>query len=237
MAGILETIITVVVGTINGVTGTVSNGIASVEDFIYVRFSGMPFIVLGARQVGKTTLIEWLKRNMDDIEGYKTNPTGAGGDSVPEFTAKVGETHFKLKATRDVGGEYAMWETDWVELFREAKPRGIIFMLDHTDVHLQKDALNFVLQMIEDEPNIAKGLRAFYVLVNKQDIWGEYMQLDEILGHYKNEQKRLRAQAERLGYQYAITYGSLYTGKGVKAMMKSFFNTLRPKPRDIKHVD
>ncbi|HRF96303.1 MAG TPA: hypothetical protein PLZ51_13950, partial [Aggregatilineales bacterium] len=123
---------------------------------------------------------------------------------------------------------------DWVELFREAKPRGIIFMLDHTDVHLQKDALNFVLQMIEDEPNIAKGLRAIYVLVNKQDIWGEYMQLDEILGHYKNEQKRLRAQAERLGYQYAITYGSLYTGKGVKAMMKSFFNTLRPKPRDIK---
>jgi hypothetical protein len=34
----------------------------------------------------------------------------------------------RLKPTRDVGGEYEMWETDWVELFRETKPRGIIFL-------------------------------------------------------------------------------------------------------------
>ncbi len=38
MSGILETIITVVVGTINGVTSTVRDGVASVEDFIYVRW-------------------------------------------------------------------------------------------------------------------------------------------------------------------------------------------------------
>lgn len=232
MTNILDTIITIVVGTISGVTRTVSEGAAALEDFFYVRISGLPFIVLGARQVGKTTLIEWLKRNMKTIDDFNPDPTAAGGVSVPDFTSRIGDTHMKLKAGRDVGGEYAMWETDWMELFREARPRGIIFMMDHTDVHAQKDALNFVMQMIDDEPAAAKNLRAFFILVNKHDLWGDEMTLDEIMSNYRNEQRRLSAQAERVGYRYAVTYGSLLTGLGVKAMMKEFFNLVRPKPRD-----
>ncbi|PJF22122.1 MAG: hypothetical protein CUN56_07575 [Phototrophicales bacterium] len=231
MANIFDTLITVIVGTVTRVTSTIQSSVGTLQDFFYVRVSGLPFIVLGARQVGKTTLIEWLRKNMKDIDGFDPDPTAAGGQDLPDFTAKIGDTHMKLKPTRDVGGEYAMWETDWVELFRQAEPRGIIFMLDHTDVHLQKDALNFVMQMIDDDPATAKHLKAFFVLVNKCDLWERDMTLEDIMLNYRNEQRRMAAQSERVGYKYAITYGSLYTGKGVKAMMKEFFNVLRPKPK------
>ncbi len=236
MSNILDTLITVVVGTLSGVTGTVRGSVAFIEDFFYVRVGGLPFIVLGSRQVGKSTLIEWLRKNMKDMEGYDPEPTAAGGDEISDFTSKIGDTRMKLKATRDVGGEYAMWETDWLELFREAQPRGIIFVMDHTDVIQQKDALNFVMQMIDDEPAAARNLKAFFITVNKSDLWEGITTLDDIMVNYRNEQKRLSAQAERLGYKYAITYGSLYTGKGVKAMMKEFFNILRPKSRDKKDL-
>ncbi len=233
---ILETLITVVIGSITTVTRSFTEGASLLEDFFYVRVSGLPFVVFGARQVGKTTLIEWLKKHMKEIEGFEPEPTAAGGDAVPDFTARIGDTHMKLKPGRDVGGEYAMWETDWMELFREAQPRGIIFVLDHTDIHLQKDALNFVMQMIDDEPAAARQLKAFFILVNKADVWEDQMTLDDIMVHYRNERKRLNAQAERLGYRYAITYGSLHTGKGVKAMMKEFFNVIRPRSRDSRDV-
>ncbi len=174
MANILDTVLTVIVGTITGVTKLVSTTVSAVQDFFYVKVSGMSFIVLGARQTGKTTLIQWMKHNMKALaDDFDPDPTAAGGDVVPDFTTKVGDQYMKLKPAKDVGGEYAMWETDWVDLFREAKPRGIFFMMDHTDVHLQKDALNFVLQMIDDEPAAARELKAFYLMVNKSDLWGE----------------------------------------------------------------
>ncbi|TVR21586.1 MAG: hypothetical protein EA396_07625 [Anaerolineaceae bacterium] len=231
MSNVFDVVVNVLVGTISTVTGTVRGSVSMLEDFFYVRVGGLPFIVLGSRQVGKSTLIEWLRKNMKSMEGFEPEPTAAGGDEIPDFTSKIGDTRMKLKAMRDVGGEYAMWETDWVELFREAQPRGIIFLMDHTDVIQQKDALNFVLQMIDDEPAAARNLKAFFIIVNKCDVWEGITTLDDIMLNYRNEQKRLVAQSERLGYKYAITYGSLYTGKGVKAMMKEFFNVLRPSPR------
>jgi len=236
MSTIFDTIITVIIGSITGVSRAVSQTTSALEDFLYVRISGLSFIVLGARQVGKTTLIEWLKHNMSSIDGFQPEPTTAGGDDVPRFTSKVEGEHMRLRPTRDVGGEYAMWETDWTELFREAKPRGILFMMDHTDMHLQKDALNFVMQMIDDEPLVAKNLKALFVVVNKHDLWGEEQTLDEIMDNFRNERKRLDAQAERFGYKYAITYGSLVTGKGIRPMMRKFFNVLRPKSRKQREV-
>lgn len=222
-------IITFVVGTITGTVKAINSGVASIQDFFLVRISGISFVVLGARQTGKTTLLEWLQHNLEVVEDFEPEPTAAGGDAVPDFTAKIGSNNMKLKPIRDVGGEYAMWETDWVELFREAQPRGILFMIDHTDVHLQKDALNFVLQMIDDEQDAARNLKAFYILVNKNDLWGDSTTLEEIMHHYRNEKRRLVSQAERVGYRWQISEGSLSTGNGVFEIMRDFFNTLRPR--------
>lgn len=228
---IFSNLITFVVGTITGTVKAINNGVASIQDFFLVRISGISFVVLGARQTGKTTLLEWLKNNMEVLDDFQPEPTAAGGDAIPDFTAQIGANAMKLKPLRDVGGEYAMWETDWVELFREAQPRGILFMLDHTDVHLQKDALNFVLQMIEDEPEASRNLKAFYILVNKNDLWRDSTTLEEIVHHYRNEKRRLVSQAERIGYRWQIAEGSLETGSGVFEFVRDFFNVLRPRGR------
>lgn len=231
MSNILDTLITVIIGSISTAARSITDGVSVLQDFFYVKVSGVSFIVLGSRQTGKTTLIEWLRRNMATIDDFEPDPTAAGGDVVPDFNTRVGDTFMKMKPVRDVGGEYAMWETDWMELFITAQPRGIIFLIDHTDVHLQKDALNFVMQMIEDERQASQNLKAFFIMVNKSDLWAEETTLDEIMHHYRNEQKRLKAQAERLGYKWSITEGSLATGKGVQETIKQFFNVVRPRPQ------
>ncbi len=232
MTNILDTLITIIFGSISSVSRGLSQNLGTLEDFFYVKISGLSFIVLGARQTGKTTLIEWLRRNLASVGDFEPEPTAAGGDLVPGFSAQVDDGRYlKLKPNRDVGGEYAMWETDWIELFREAKPRGIIFMVDHTDAAMHKDALNFVLQMIDDEPEAARHLKALFVLVNKSDVWGVDMTMEELVAQYRNEQKRLRAQAERIGYKWSFMPTSVLTGTGMVEALRKFFNTIRPKPR------
>lgn len=230
---IFDNILTVIIGTISNFTRTIGRTVDGIQDFFLVRLSGMPFIVLGARQVGKTTLIEWLKNNMDSIEGFDPEPTAAGGEPVQDFTARLDGDSMKLKPSRDVGGESGMWETDWVELFREAEPRGIIFLLDHTDPYAQKDALNFVMQMIEDEPHASRDLKAFFILVNKADLWEDETTLADIEANFRNEKKRLANLAERVEFKWAMASGSLITGRGVRPFMKQFFNTLRPSPKRL----
>jgi hypothetical protein len=229
VTNIFDTLITIVIGTITGVSNAITGTISVLQDFFYIKISGVSFIVLGARQTGKTTLIEWLKNNMGELGDFQPDPTAAGGDVVSDFNTRIGDTYMKLKPNRDVGGEYAMWETDWMELFRAAQPRGILFLIDHTDIHLQKDALNFVLQMIDDEPMAARQVKAFYILVNKSDLWSNDTTLDEILQNYKNEQKRLKSQAERVGYKWEIAEGSLTANRGVAEFLKKFLNVIRPK--------
>jgi hypothetical protein len=232
MANFLDQLITIIFGSISGVSKTLSQATGGLEDFFYVKVSGLSFIVLGARQTGKTTLIEWLRNNLHDLGDFEPEPTAAGGELVDSFASPVDDGRYmKLKPNRDVGGEYAMWETDWIELFREAKPRGILFLTDHTDIALHKDALNFVLQMIDDEPESARNLKAFFVVVNKQDVWGIDHPVDEMTGAFRNEQKRMRAQAERLGYKWSFMGGSVLNGVGMIDILRKFFNTLRPKPR------
>lgn len=229
MANVLE----IIIGTITGVARSFSNTIEGIQDFFLVRVSGLSFVVFGSRQVGKTTLIEWLRRNMHSIEGFEPEPTPAGGNLVQDFGANLDGTALKLKPSRDVGGEYGMWETDWIELFRESQPRGIIFMIDHTDSAAQKDALNFVLQMIDDEAHAAQNLQAFFVLINKSDVWEDTMTTEEIELRYRNEKRRLATLADRKGFKWAMASGSLSTGYGVRAFMKQFFNTIRPQRQRI----
>lgn len=229
MSNIFEQIFSVVFGTLTTVSRAITGTVQNVQDFFVVRVSGLSFVVLGARQVGKTTMIEWLRNNMDTLEAFAPEPTAAGGDYVPEFNARVDGETMRMKPTRDVGGEASMWETDWIELFREARPRGIIFVLDHTGAYEQKDALNFTMQMIEDEAEASRDLRAFFLLVNKSDLWEDSTTLEQIELAYRNEKRRLASLAERRGFKWAMASGSLMTGRGVRPFMKQFFATLRPR--------
>jgi GTPase SAR1 family protein len=232
MTSLIEQIFSAVFGTVGrDFVDSLARNAGRVQDFIFVKIFGLPFIVLGARQTGKTTLIEWLRENVDSLESFDPAPTAPGGDAVSTFSAHVGTESMRLKPTRDVGGEYEMWETDWIDLFRETRPRGIIFMIDHTDILNHKDALNFVLNMIEEETDAKRNLKAFLLLVNKSDLWLSETSLDKLMQNYSNEIKRLRNQAERLGYHTWIQSTSVITGVGVDEAVRTFFNTIRPRPK------
>ncbi len=232
MTSFLEQVFSAVFGTVGkNLVNNLSQRADQMYDFVYVKVFGLPFIVLGARQTGKTTLIEWLRQNVRSLDGHDPAPTAPGGDAVHTFSSQIGAENVRLKPTRDVGGEYEMWETDWLELFRETRPRGIIFMLDHTDVLNHKDALNFVMNMIEEEIDAKRNLKAVLLLVNKSDLWLSGTSLDKLMQNYANEVKRLRNQAERLGYKTWTQSASVTQGVGVDDAMRTFINIIRPSPK------
>ncbi len=214
-------------------TRAISDRLDTVVDFAYVRVFGLPFIVLGYRQTGKTTLIEWLRNDLELLEAFDPDPTAAGGDPVPPFTTHISADGggMRLRPKRDVGGEYSMWDTDWVELFRQTRPRGIIFLLDHTNIYQHKDALNFVLQMLDDEEEARRSLKMFLLIVNKSDLWSGSQTVEDILENFRNETRRLKSQAERLRYRYAIYHTSLVTEEGVEEAMVEFFDSIRPRSK------
>jgi len=214
-------------------TRRVGDSLDTVIDFAYARVFGLPFIVLGYRQTGKTTLLEWLRHDTELLEQFAPEPTAAGGDAVPAFTTKMSADGggMRLRPKRDVGGEYSMWDTDWVELFYETRPRGIIFLIDHENAYQHKDALNFVLQMLDDEPLARRYVKMFTLLVNKEDLWCDDTNVDALLDNFRNEIRRLKSQSERLGYEYRIYHTSLKTGVGVREAMVEFFDAIRPRSR------
>lgn len=231
---LLDGIITIVVGaisTLSKVPGFVGENLSKLNDFIYVRYFGLPFIVLGARQTGKTTLIEWLHKGAEELERFDPEPTPGGGDPVARFNSRLNDETVRLNLERDVGGEYAMWEADWVELFRETQPAGIIIMIDHQNPALHKDALNFVLQMMEEEDSARRKLRALLVLVNKYDLWQDDTNMEDILKHYRNEMRRIKLLKGRLNLWYEIHSCSLLEDVGVEDAMRGFLNAIRPRPK------
>jgi len=225
---IIDALVGLVHGLVSLIPEPVTDGINSVVDFAYVKFLGLPFVVLGYRQTGKTTLLEWLRNNLEPEAEFAPEPTAAGGESVRAFTTQVGREGFRVRPKRDVGGEYSMWETDWVDLLRDAKPRGIVFMIDSNNPVAHKDALNFTLQMIDEEIVAAKNLKVFMLLVNKSDLWINDKSMDDVLEDYRPEMRRLNHQAQKMGYKVFTFTTSLKTGEGVKEAMDRFFNKIRP---------
>jgi hypothetical protein len=229
---LFERLLTVVFGQVGtDLLENLSQASQRLNDFVYVRVSGLSFIVLGARQTGKTTLIEWMRQNVRQLANFTPEPTAPGGERVGVFNTQIGSETMRVKPGRDVGGEYEMWETDWTDLFRTARPRGIVFLLDHNDVLTHKDALNFVLNLIEEEPDARRNLRAFTILVNKSDVWSRTTTLEKLMNTYSNEIKRLNQQAARLGYRTQIHSTSITEGLGVGHALESFFDTIRPQPK------
>ncbi len=111
MTNLIEQLFSAIFGSVGEkVIGSLTRSVDRVYDFVYVKMLGLPFIVLGARQTGKTTLIEWLRQNVNTLPGFQPEPTAPGGDAVGAFSTTLGDELVRVKPTRDVGGEYEMWD-------------------------------------------------------------------------------------------------------------------------------
>ncbi len=239
MSDLFDRIVSVIAGTLTQFGLRESNRI---YDYAIVRFWGLSFVVLGARQTGKTTLIEWLRGNSSFLNDFAPEPTRPGGERVQKFSSRVAGETIRTKIERDVSGEEEAWEQDWVDLLTSTKPRGIIFLIDYKHPEVQspdqaspssihKEAFDYVLNLLQQYPDVNHRLKAFYVFVNKSDIWGETT-ISDILKDYRNQRDRLEMEAERTGYSTVIAGGSITSGEGINSFMKSFFNAIRPRPKE-----
>ena len=80
------------VGSITGVGRVISQSVSGFEDFLYVKIRGLSFVVLGARQTGKSTLVQMLTpgrrnyRSLDDLDvldAARRDPESLVGGSGP----------------------------------------------------------------------------------------------------------------------------------------------------------
>jgi hypothetical protein len=73
MTNLIDQFFSAIFGTVNNskIVNSLAHSADRIYDFVYVKVFGLPFIVLGARQTGKTTLIEWLRQNVASLEEFQ----------------------------------------------------------------------------------------------------------------------------------------------------------------------
>lgn len=201
-------------------------------------YLGIPFMILGARGVGKTSLFELIRNGITSLpEDSNIMPTQMGGRSLMTAKIEVGKS-INMKPTLDLGGDNSIIENEWEKSIKEIKPMGVIFMLDYDpnesqeeQVSRHKFALNFATDVLLNNPENRKHLRTFHLLVNKHDIWGvnrkpESLGLDGILNLYRENTYKIRQTSELHQIQYKEDSISIRKGTNTGVAIKEFFDSV-----------
>lgn len=210
-------------------------GIPKAIKYYKRRVKGLRFAVFGYRHTGKTTFIDRLRGKKTGFT-YPPEPTAPGMHRVNNFEMTlISAEGINVKHLYDVPGDEAAWEKDWVPFFIQKQPRGVIVLIDHENVASNRAAVRFVIEMIQHtDPwwrlfkrrrGVAKArkkLKAFLLLVNKEDLWKGQMTLDDIMLNYRAEIQDLDKLMERLGVWYDIRACSAKYGHGVNEAMRDF---------------
>lgn len=172
------------------------------------KFRGLSFVVFGYRATGKTTLLNRMRGlpvAVDD-DG-PTQVQRLEQLQLPEFDyVVVGNKDITVKKMYDVPGEESGWDL-WDAALLEARPRGIIFIIDHERPEDHKRALKYVVNMLKTPKETSqsffkrfkrdprkkaiKNIKSFLLLVNKYDLWKATGTLDSILQQYSDELREI----------------------------------------------
>jgi len=137
-------------------------------------FRNRNILVLGAKQTGKTSLLNFLSTG----KPYEESDTGRGLPNPTSGAIIVGRktkvNNEWLKAEKDVGGDKAFRHL-WAELIRDLKPEGIIYMLDgrQSDEELKQaigEMRSDVLSHFETDKQRLVGIHIF---LNFADKWAD----------------------------------------------------------------
>jgi ADP-ribosylation factor family protein len=154
----------------------------------YKAYRGYRLLVLGAQQVGKSTLWNYLLTGETGTSVEKTAQTQAVGGSLDDprfriFNMKVLGIGVGVKAL-DVPGDPQLRET-WTHAFTRIKPQGVVFLVDHdagpdavadpgyTPERMAEhaQALGDMRDIVLGHAEVSENLRSVLVLVNKYDVW------------------------------------------------------------------
>lgn len=114
------------------VGGVAGGAVASNWENITYALKGKKIAVLGARAVGKTTLLKYMEKGIL-IERYKQT---LDKQEIERTRIKLGDLDIRLKKTDDVSGDKAAYGV-WKKLFEEAD---LVLYVVRTDMLLKHDS-------------------------------------------------------------------------------------------------
>jgi energy-coupling factor transporter ATP-binding protein EcfA2 len=114
------------------VGGVAGGAVASNWENITYALKGKKIAVLGAREVGKTTLLKYMEKGIL-IERYKQT---LDKQEIERTRIKLGDLDIRLKKTDDVSGDKAAYGV-WKKLFEEAD---LVLYVIRTDMLLKHDS-------------------------------------------------------------------------------------------------
>jgi hypothetical protein len=147
--------------------------VAKIRSVFRGYFKNRNILILGAKQTGKTSLINFLHANKpyEEVEGGKQPPNPTSGVAIVDKKVDINKRK-RVKIPKDVGGEHA-FRPLWAEMILDLRPEGIIYMIDgrlsapklrHAVDELRSD----VLKHFERD---AQELIALHVFMNYADKW------------------------------------------------------------------
>jgi GTPase SAR1 family protein len=203
----------------------------------YKAYRGYGLLVLGAQQVGKSTLWNYLLTGETGTSVEKTAQTQAVGGSLDDprfriFNMKVLGIGVGVKAL-DVPGDPQLRET-WTHAFTRIKPQGVVFLVDHdagpdavadpgyTPERMAEHAQAFrdMRDIVLGHAEVSENLRSVLVLVNKYDVWHHQLSYGAINKHtgIYDLVAPLNTGPARTSVRY--DYCSAYTGVNVREQLR-----------------
>lgn len=165
--------------TVGGVAG---GAVASNWDNITYALKGKKIAVLGARAVGKTTLLKYMEKGIL-IEKYKQT---LDKQEIERTRIKLGDLDIRLKKTDDVSGDKAAYGV-WKKLFEESD---LVLYIIRTDMLLKHDLSTEIraeddLRQIQGWIKECDSKKQFFIVGNHWDSDPDFKNLTpDQMGNY-----------------------------------------------------
>jgi len=195
-------------------------------DDIIVALKGKKLAVLGAREVGKTHLINFLSTGSIPTEYRQT----AGAVETPKRRFQLKELDLKLKETLDVAGDKGAY-AEWKKLFDEAD---VVFYLLMADRLFVGDA-KVEVRVRDDLKHIGEWLEArsprprFFIIGTHCDLDDEFLALSaDRIGSYRDKFQELPVVKELVARggghsQTKVILGSMKTIQDTEKLVYGLF--------------
>lgn len=195
-------------------------------DNITYALKGKKIAVLGARAVGKTTLLKYMEKGIL-IERYKQT---LDKQEVERTRVKLGDLDILLKKTNDVSGAKDAYGA-WKKLFDESN---LIFYIVRTDRLLKHDSTTEKraeddLRQIQSWIKECKSTKQFFIVGNHWDSDPEFKNLtSDQMGDYVDRFRALpvvkkMTQLAGGAATVKVALGSLATEKDADTLMTTIF--------------
>ncbi|HEY9865063.1 MAG TPA: GTPase domain-containing protein [Candidatus Obscuribacterales bacterium] len=210
--------------------GVLGGSVVSNWENIVYSLQGKKIVVLGAREVGKTTLLKYMERGIL-IERYNQTLKKEQIERITLDDLKV-----RLKKTHDVSGDTAAY-TEWKELFEEAD---LVLYIVRTDMLLRRDTkteerIQADLQQIKrwSKKLGSKKQKQFFIVGNHWDSDPRFKNLTpDKIGNYLDEFRSLPV-VENMTLlvggesQVKVALGSLATEKDAHTLIQTIFTQVK----------